>query len=476
MDSIQSLHRPPQTGKGSDLPGLKIMLRQGPFPVILALMKLPTLRLSFVSTALLLLPALTLPAGQSPSAAVASAPTVAETPALVIPLPTPAQPNAPSSPLEAEKDRLTLENALAKERLAADLRSQREELERLQVETELLTKRLELEAARKKAELDGELAELRRESERLNLENTIAKARAEIQANDLKFFKGEYLAQLEKLDVEIDLAEKGAERQNYADQKPDYRLDPLEDGRLIVSDRRIALNGPITSQSAEHVSERISYFNNKSNEFPIFIVIDDSPGGSVMAGYRILKAMEGSPAPVYVVVKSFAASMAACIATLAERSFAYPNAIVLHHQLSYLGFGNLTEQAEEYETAKEWWRRLATPIAEKMGITLDAFIARMYTEATDGDWEEFADQAVALKWVDTVVEDIRETSLLKNPDAASGKSIEIPRRTTPPSTAAPMHGCFEELDPQGRPLMRLPRVSRKDFYYLYNPDGYYRIH
>ncbi|HUF61946.1 MAG TPA: ATP-dependent Clp protease proteolytic subunit [Verrucomicrobiales bacterium] len=439
-------------------------------------MKLPTYRLGFASIALLLLPLFSLPADQSPSALASAGASSSETPALVIPLPSPAQSSSPSSPLEAEKERLALENALAKERLAADLRSQREELERLQVEVELLTKRLELEAARKKTELDGELAELRRESERLNLENTIAKARAEIQANDLKFFKGEYQAELEKMEVEINLAEKSTERQNYADQKPVYRLDPLEEGRLIVSDRRIALNGPITAQSAEHVSERISYFNNKSNEFPIFIVIDDSPGGSVMAGYRILKAMEGSPAPVYVVVKSFAASMAACISTLAERSFAYPNAIILHHQLSYVGFGNLTEHAEEFETAKEWWRRLATPIAEKMGITLDAFIQRMYNEATDGDWEEFADEAVALKWIDTVVEDIRETSLLKNPDAGGAKSIEIPKRTTPPSTAAPMHGCVEELDAQGRALMRLPRVSRKDFYYLYNPDGYYRIH
>ena len=38
-----------------------------------------------------------------------------------------------------------------------------------------------------------------------------------------------------------------------------------------------------------------------------------------MAGYRILKAMEASDAPVHVVVKSHAASMAACITTLAEQ-------------------------------------------------------------------------------------------------------------------------------------------------------------
>ena len=103
---------------------------------------------------------------------------------------------------------------------------------------------------------------------------------------------------------------------------------------MVISDRRIPLNGPITNETADYVTTRIHFFNNKDPKLPIFIVIDDSPGGSVMAGYRILKAMEGSDAPVHVVVKSFAASMAAAIATLAKHSYAYPNAVILHHQIS----------------------------------------------------------------------------------------------------------------------------------------------
>ena len=72
---------------------------------------------------------------------------------------------------------------------------------------------------------------------------------------------------------------------------------------LYISDRRIAFNGAVTEQLADYVCTRIAFYNNQSSEFPIFIVVDNSPGGSVAAGYQIQKAMAASKAPVHVVVK-----------------------------------------------------------------------------------------------------------------------------------------------------------------------------
>ena len=52
--------------------------------------------------------------------------------------------------------------------------------------------------------------------------------------------------------------------------------------------------------------------------------------------------------------------------------------------------------------------------------------------------------------------------------------------TRPPSTmntlapARTSHGLVEELDEEGRPVMYLPRTNPRDYYFLYNPDGYYR--
>jgi ATP-dependent Clp protease, protease subunit len=33
----------------------------------------------------------------------------------------------------------------------------------------------------------------------------------------------------------------------------------------------------------------------------------------------------------------------------------------------------------------------------------------------------------------------------------------------------------EGIDEKGRPCMFLPRPNPKDVYYLFNPDGYYRL-
>jgi ATP-dependent Clp protease, protease subunit len=175
--------------------------------------------------------------------------------------------------------------------------------------------------------------------------------------------------------------------------------------------------------------------------------------------------MQGSQAPVYGVVKSFAASMAAGITTLAARSFAYPNAIILHHQLSAGSGGNLTEHKERVKELEEWWRRLATPVAAKMGVSLEDFIKRMYQKKSSGDWQEFGDNAKKLRWVDEIADVIREESYVKNPD-------------TNPTARGVRSGLGdaveEEVDGQGHAVARLPRLSPVDAYWLYDPDNYYR--
>jgi ATP-dependent Clp protease protease subunit len=184
-----------------------------------------------------------------------------------------------------------------------------------------------------------------------------------------------------------------------------------------------------------------------------------------MAGYRILKAMEGSDAPIHVVVKSFAASMAACITTLAEESYAYPNAIILHHQISSSYFFttmNLTQQKESYEDSKKWWEKLAAPIAKKMNITTDEFIKQMYEKNSDGDWVEFASEAQKLKWVNHIVSSIKETSAVINPDSIKAKKDE-------------KEALEETVGKDGKPCIYLPRLNPHDAYFLYIPDGYYRL-
>ena len=371
--------------------------------------------------------------------------------------------------LDAEKQRLQLENSLRTERLNAEVAETRTRLDRLTLETDEINKQASLESARRRAELDRELAELRAEEERNRVANAINAQKNEarlaelrLQETDYKLRRAELEMEVVRLQTELTRREKSDVLRDLVPEERSYAKEPFTDGVLRVSDRRIEVNGLISPFLAAHVAERIDFFNNQNTEYPIFLVIESSPGGSVMAGNQIIKAMEGSQAPVYVVLKSYAASMAAVITAVAPRSYAYPNAIIVHHQISWLGMGNLTQQREQMRTAEEWWRRLAQPVAAKMGLTLDQFIAEMYKRNSDGDWKEFADAAAKLKWVDQVVNTIWETSVDKHPDRFGSSS---------PLTLS----LEEKTDERGDPYVVLPRLMPHDCYFLHNPDRYYRL-
>ena len=380
--------------------------------------------------------------------------------------------------LQLERDLLAARAALAKEKLGAEQLDLREIIAREKFEMEQFTHRLQLEASKRKESLEGELSALRDDTERLKIEKEAAAAKVDVALHQLRLKETELKGKLSHLSLEVAAKNKEIEARLYSDANPVYLDEPLlEDGTLVISDRRIALNGVVTSRSATEISTRIQYYNNQDKEKPIFIVIDDSPGGSVMAGYHILKAMEGSDAPVYVVVKQFAASMAACITTLADRSFAYPNAVLLHHQLTSGLRGNLTQQREGLAEVEEWWRRLAEPVAKKMGVSTEEFIGQMYEKVSTGDWTEFADSARELKWVDHVVDKIRETGQEKHPDAKRVVTSTV--KTMLPTPTRSLEGGQAEfesgIDTEGHPYLLLPRHNPIDKFYLHNPDGYYRF-
>ena len=394
----------------------------------------------------------------------------------------PTQPPAPPSeqaaeePLDpalkakrSEQEALAADNKLEAERLTHTTNALRAEISRIKLERELLTEKLALDSAKQKAAFQLEIASMESEKLKLTQESELTRIRTEKLTNDLKSLQTEAALEITRLQNDITRIETSEKRAQFADSKPVFLKEPLKDnGIVVISDRRIPLNGLITASTADFVTSRIQYWNNKDRELPIFIVIDSSPGGSVMAGYRILKSMESSDAPIHVVVKSFAASMAAAITTLAEESYAYPNAVLLHHQISSMVMGqlNLTQQREFHEESQRWWIRLGTPIANKMGVTTDELIKKMYARSSSGDWSEFAEQAKDLKWENHIVQGIDETSVTKDPDSTE------PSR---PATSTPAAALQEEVDSNGKPFAWLPRLDPQDVYFLYNPDGYYRL-
>ncbi|MBE9561983.1 MAG: ATP-dependent Clp protease proteolytic subunit [Proteobacteria bacterium] len=393
--------------------------------------------------------------------------------------------------LQKEKDTLQLQNELVAEQNQEKLAKLLSEKERLILENELETAKRQqlvsnLEAMKTRLELENQIHEyekkktflaLEKEHERLAMENSIVveknkheELKIQLQATLLNFEMTKLEYERNKRTIKLEeLGEKIAERdqkemwESQVNKPIRYLKEPFIDGHLIISDRRIKLDEVIFSGTADYVNERIHYFNNKNSEYPIFLVIDRCYGGSVMEGSKILEAMRNSRAPVYVVVKALSASMAAIITSLAERSFAYPNAIIVHHQMMSFMFGNRTQIEEELEIGKEWTKRVMQPVADKMGITMDEFVVKMYENNSFGNWREFGDNATKIKWVDNIVKDIRDTSFDREPTDIEEEEEEMF-----------IFAKKEKVDSQGNHYVELPSLTPLDIYYLYNPYNYFR--
>src|ERR1700722_2915284 len=215
--------------------------------------------------------------------------------------------------LTAEKQRLELENTVAQEKLQSENATLQAEMDKLTKQAEPISKGAALKEAESKTRLNDELADAREKLERMKLTNELvatdlAGRSAELSKHELELRVRMADLQVERSDLDLKMArtnndiELRVKRDLWKDRVNhdiEYTMEPFKAGVLTISDRRIALNGPIWEETADYIAERIDYFNNQHREYPIFIVIDSSPGGSVMAGYKILKEMEGTAAPVY---------------------------------------------------------------------------------------------------------------------------------------------------------------------------------
>ncbi|MFH0911667.1 MAG: ATP-dependent Clp protease proteolytic subunit [Planctomycetota bacterium] len=356
--------------------------------------------------------------------------------------------------LDAKKSRIEAENALREMENQRALAALQAETERVNQENQRQSALLETEKLKRGAEENEREAELARQS--------FEEARWSFEREKLRHERFRVEEALEALNLQLDLHEKKEEWKKRVEADIPYAADPLvAEGRLHLTDRRVDLDGPIFPGTAKYIAERIQFYNNQSEAQPIFLVIDDCPGGSVMEGYAIIKAMQSSAAPIHVVVKSFAASMGAVIVAMADHSYAFPNAIILHHQMYGITWGTQTQLAEELVFLKEWEKRIHGPVAEKMGLTVEQFVKKMYEHNSEGDWKEFADKARELKWVNTVIAEVREHGYTQKPEGEAPKPWWWWAQYK------------EERDERGKPFLRLPRLGPCDFYFLYNPDGYY---
>lgn len=369
--------------------------------------------------------------------------------------------------LKQEKSLLEARIALAETKRRKEFFPAAEERAKLEAERAMLAVResaKDAEAEAGKAGLERELA-LATSDANAQLAETTARLRA--LESEARLIKARNESEQTAVSTRLAVLKAREEARRAVEAKIEYPLDPLKDGVLSISDRRIPFNGVVSEDLADFVCARLDFYNNADATKPVFIVIDSSPGGSVMAGYRILNAMKSSRAPVYVVVKQYAASMAALTTTSAVRSFVYPGTIILHHQMSTGFFGNMRGLSENMAFANDLFERIFRPVYTKIGYAdSKSFVDDMYKNFNSGDWLVFGTEAVRMKWATDVVTQMRETSVRENTPAdavggATGSYIS--------------QGCEMKRDENGKAYYRLPLLTAPgDAWDLYDPQGVFR--
>lgn len=192
--------------------------------------------------------------------------------------------------------------------------------------------------------------------------------------------------------------------------KEPYTFLPVTGKTIKISDRTIVMPETITVENSTEIVKKINFLNRKNN-YPIFIVIDTCYGGSVLGGELILRAIENSKSKVYIVVKTFCASMCAIItSTFAENAYVMNNAMILHHEISSGVQGNISLQKENINYLEYWQKQMLGPIAKRRGQTVDEFVASLYKLSRTGDATLFAPDALREKWILHLINNIEDGS------------------------------------------------------------------
>jgi ATP-dependent Clp protease, protease subunit len=115
------------------------------------------------------------------------------------------------------------------------------------------------------------------------------------------------------------------------------RLDDEIEFTLLKA-RRLFFHESVTSATSALAVRKLWYMELQEPGKPIVLVIN-SPGGSVDAGYAVWDQVKLLSSPVSTVVTGMAASMGSILALCApkERRFATPNARFMIHQPSMYG-------------------------------------------------------------------------------------------------------------------------------------------
>ena len=144
---------------------------------------------------------------------------------------------------------------------------------------------------------------------------------------------------------------------------------------LLLDNRRILISSAIDSKSAEEAIKKIWYLELKNPGKPLMLIIN-SPGGSVDAGFAIWDQLKMISSPVTTLITGVGASMGSILSLAAspKRRFATPRSRIMIHQPAIGGI--VQGQATDLE------------IQAKEILKTKKMIIEIYIDATGKTYEE----------------------------------------------------------------------------------------
>ena len=167
----------------------------------------------------------------------------------------------------------------------------------------------------------------------------------------------------------------------------------------FFSKRFININGEITDELAVDFTDKILELNLESNE-PITVLIN-SPGGEINSGLLMYDAIVGSKAPVRMICRGKAYSMAAVLLACAGKRYMLPNSELMLHQPMLGGrvSGNASSIKSISDSMLETKKKINSLLAKHTGKTEEEI-----DKATDFDHYFSPDEATAFNLCDEIIE------------------------------------------------------------------------
>lgn len=222
----------------------------------------------------------------------------------------------------------------------------------------------------------------------------------------------------EKSTKEIETAGPSCDlKQDAARKKSVTTLD-------VPASRGIPMYGEVTAQSVGQVLFMLNKMQSDSSE-PIYLVID-SPGGSVIDGFKLITAMENSTAPIHTVCAGICASMAAVTFEYGVKRYAQDRSILMFHEAALGAQGYINNVAAQINFLHEYVIKSDKVIAKRVGMPYDKFDLLV----KDNLWID-GEQAVQMKFADKLV-NLNITGMSQNDPTGPSelKKISVKYRDT----------------------------------------------